>query len=181
MSNLETDLRNALAREEPSPDFAERVANALPSQPSTLVLMPRRPARSRMWLAAAATFAIGAGTLWYAVLVPGTPTDIVSGVNSNGAPASRTPIFEGGSDRPIAKPTEPPTNEPPMPDSKAARHPRVRRVGRVVPTPSTATMREQDAQAFLAARQLRLALTITSEKLRVAQRGVIDRSEFPAG
>ena len=74
MNDLENELRNALAREEPSDDFADRVLQALPSQPATVVLLPQRPRPYRMWLAAAAALAVGSGTLWITVILPGRQT-----------------------------------------------------------------------------------------------------------
>lgn len=181
MSNIENDLRAALEREQPSADFAERVLEALPARPATVVLMPPRPHRARLWLAAAAMLAIGAGTLWFAAFRPGSETDIVGGVTNVGIPGPRQPIFEGGSDRPTVKPEDPPRVVPEDQQHRSLRSPRVRRVNRPLPSQADAASREQDAQAFLAARQLRLALTITNEKLRVAQRGVADRSDLPTG
>lgn len=181
MSNIEKDLRIALEREQPSVDFAERVLEALPSTSTTVVLMPPRRQRSRMWLAAAAALAIGTGTLWFVAVRPGGETDIVGGVTNNGFPGPKQPIFEGGSDRPTVKPEEPPRATPDDPQHRSLRPPRVRRVNRTLPVQADAASREQDAQAFLAARQLRLALTITNEKLRVVQRGVSDRSDLPTG
>lgn len=181
MNNIEQDLRIALEREEPSFDFAERVLDALPTRSATVVLMPPRPQRTRLWLAAAAALVIGTGALWFAAIRPGSEPDIVGGVTNAGFPGPRQPIFEGGSDRPKVKPEVPPRVEPDEPQHRGQRPPRVRRVNRTYLPQADALSREQDAQAFLAARQLRLALTITNEKLRVAQRGVADRSELPTG
>lgn len=181
MNPLEDDLRNALAREEPSADFAERVLQALPSKSSTVVLMPPRQRHTRVWLAAAAALAIGFTTLWFVALRPGTETDVVGGVSNVGVPGPRQPIFEGSSDRTGPKVDVPVDGPPADRPHRNNRPPRVRRVNQSVPVQADAATREQDAQAFLAARQLRLALTITNEKIRVAQRGVTDRSELPTG
>ncbi len=181
MNRIENDLRTALEREEPSAGFAERVIQALPSSSTTVVLMPPRTQHTRIWLAAAAALVIGAGTLWFVAARPGDETEIVGGVTNAGFPGSKQPIFDGGSDRPTVKPEAPQRVAPDDPQHRSIRPPRVRRVNRNLPVQADAASREQDAQAFLAARQLRLALTITNEKIRVAQRGVSDRSDLPTG
>lgn len=180
MSHLESELRNALAREEPSDDFAERVLQALPSHPSTVVIMPARERRPRAWLAVAAALVVGSATLGAFVVLRSDRTEITSGVTNSGGSSPKGPIFEGGRDRPVVKPEEPAFTKPPATPTRHTHPAKVRRVSRTAPATAAAT-REEDAQAYLAARQLRLALTITSEKLRVAQRGVVDRSEIPAG
>ncbi len=179
MSHLENELRSALSREEPSGDFADRVLQAIPSQPATLVLVPKRPRTARTWLATAAAVTIASGALWFVATQQSQEPDIVGGVTNMGVPGPKNPIFEGGTDRQGQTTTGPGQIEPPISNPRPEQAPRVRRIRRSVPAQSTVSTREQDADAYLAARQLRLALTITNAKLRVAQRGITDRSELP--
>ena len=179
MSDLENELRSALSREEPSGDFADRVLQAIPSQPVTLVLVPKRPRAARTWLATAAAVTIASGALWFVATQQSHGPDIVGGVTNVGVPGPKNPIFEGGTDRQGPATTGPEQVEPTVSNPKSVQPPRVRRIRRSVPTQATVSTREQDADAYLAARQLRLALTITNAKLRVAQRGITDRSELP--
>ena len=180
MSHLENELRSALSREEPSGDFADRVLQAIPSHPVTLVLVPKRPRAARTWLATAAAVTIASGALWFvATQQSSNGPDIVGGVTNVGVPGPKNPIFEGGTDRQGPATTGPEQVEPTVSNPKSVQPPRVRRIRRSVPTQATVSTREQDAEAFLAARQLCLALTITNAKLRVAQRGITDRSELP--
>lgn len=176
MNSIDHELRAALKREEPPEGFADRLLEALPPKPATVVLLPPRRHSWRPWAAAAAAAVVLTGVAWIGLRQPAH--EQITAVTD--APAPKGPIFDGGRDvRPPKGTAEPGTAPGVAPGAPEA--PAVRR-GRRRETPATTVaMRERDAEAYLAARQLRLALTITNEKLRVAQRGVLDRSDFPTG
>ncbi|MCC6742558.1 MAG: hypothetical protein IT175_01740 [Acidobacteria bacterium] len=181
MNDLESELRAALAREEPPGDFTGRVLRSLPSHASTVVLAPAPPGRRRVWLPVAAALALGAATLGIAVLSPGKRVDVTSGVTNTDVTSPRAPIFDGGPSRTTDRPAEPSDLVPKNPPPRVSHPMRPRRAIRPTKIQDRDLTREQEARAYLAARQLRLALTITSEKLRDAQRSVTNRSELPTG
>lgn len=172
MKHLEDELRTALRREEPSPDFTARVLERVMAEtaateansatPDNVAQMPLRrqsPAWRRNLAAAAAVAIVAIGASW--VTLPGQ--DPLSSKGVGIAPDNiMVPVPTSNSDGPKGELPQTPT--PPVPDVAGPSHPRRTATRKRVVEPAEPTPEE-----IHAAEQLALALKITQAKLSTVQ------------
>ena len=161
MSQLDDELRTALAREEPPAGFADRVLARLPAEAPTAAAARR--VAPRTWLAAAAAFGLATSGVW--LMLPRAP-----GVERVGL-VQPTPLARPDPPAPTAKPDPPPAPKGDPPTTAPAPS---KRTPRPVPRRT-----RDDAEALHAAEQLRTAIGVTSDKLRLTQREVREALVVP--
>jgi hypothetical protein len=173
MTDLDDELRLALRREEPPPDFAARVLGKLPGErPARVALAPRRR-RAPLWgLAAAAAILVALAGWWLAAPQRGAEVPSPQLAGGNSAPAPNSVDGGAGGDRGQKEPPRDPEVKifyPPRP------HPRAPRARRARP----AATEVDYARAEMARDQLVLALRITGAKINLAQRRIHEMHREP--
>ena len=179
MNHLDDELRLALRREDPPPDFAERVLDRLDAERRASE-SPARSRRSPLYgLAAAAALALMAlAGLWVASLLS-------NGRKAAGPPVAEAPPSVSEEGNKVTNRHEQPDDEPHKSAAAPPRSPslhRVARRGERSRAPQAGRQAVSDlsaAQAEAAREQLMLALRIAGAKLNMAQRKIQEGTREP--